>query len=335
MIVASSTGTYRSRWWTRSRPRSCRKAGSPPPATRANYLKGAASAIAAVSIWASWSVITRSAVTTSLDAWDIAALRFGVAGLLLLPVVLRRGLALDRLGWFGLAVLVGGFGAPYALVAAGGLAFAPAADQGALNPGVMPLFVALIAAILLGETLSTGRKYGLSLILLGAVAIVGWHASDARPHALREFGDALFLVAAFLTACATVVIRRARLDPLHAAALVSTLSLVAYLPVYLAWHGSDLARLTVGTIAVQAIFQGVIVTIVALVLYARAVAILGASRAAAFGALVPTLSALFAIPLLGEWPSDTDWAGIGLISVGVCLASGVPLPDWKRQEARP
>jgi len=42
--------------------------------------------------------------------------------------------------------------------------------------------------------------------------------------------------------------------------------------------------------------------------------------------LVPALSALFAIPLLGEWPSETDWAGIALISAGVYLASGGPLP---------
>ena len=77
---------------------------------------------AAVSIWASWSVVTRLAVTTSLDAWDIVALRFGVAGLLLSPVLVQRGLARDRLGWLGLAVIIlAGTGAPYALVAAVGL----------------------------------------------------------------------------------------------------------------------------------------------------------------------------------------------------------------------
>ena len=69
-----------------------------------NYRNGAVFGFAAVSIWASWSAITRLAVTTSLNAWDIAALRFGVAGFLLCPVLLRRGLARDRLGWLGLAV---------------------------------------------------------------------------------------------------------------------------------------------------------------------------------------------------------------------------------------
>jgi drug/metabolite transporter (DMT)-like permease len=77
-------------------------------------------------------------------------------------------------------------------------------------------------------------------------------------------------------------------------------------------------------------FQGVLVTIVALVLYGRAVVALGASRGAAFGALVPALSALFAIPLLGEWPNKTDWTGIVLIAAGVYLASGGPLPIEER-----
>ena len=62
-------------------------------------------------------------------------------------------------------------------------------------------------------------------------------------------------------------------------------------------------------------------TIISVVLYGRAIVILGASVGAAFGARVPVL-ALFAIPLLGEWPSGADWAGIVVISAGVFLATG-------------
>jgi drug/metabolite transporter (DMT)-like permease len=296
-----------------------------------DYLKGATFGFAAVSIWASWSVVTRLAVTTSLDASDIAALRFGVAGLLLSPVLVRRGLARDRLGWFGLGVLIAGTGAPYALVAATGLRFAPAYDGGALNPGCMPLFVALIAAVAVREKLSTTRILGLLLILAGAVTIVGWHA-EGRGTAWstsRTFGDVLFLIAAFLTACFTLVMRQAKLDPLHAAALVSTGSLVIYLPIYFALYGARLAQIPLADLAAQALFQGVAVTIISLVLYGRAVVILGASGGSAFGALVPALSALFAIPLLGEWPSEADWVGVALISGGVYLASGGPLPKGK------
>ena len=290
---------------------------------RSSYLKGAVFGIAAASIWASWSVVTRLAVTTSLDAWDIAALRFGAAGLLLAPVLLRGGLARERLGWLGLGVVIAGGGAPYALVAAEGLRFAPAWNQSALNPGCMPLFVAPIAAIVLGETLSGAARLGLCLILAGALIIVGWQGGSWTLP--RSFGDALSLFAVFLWASFTVAMRQSRLDPLHAAALVSTGSLAIYLPPYLAVHGP--AQLPLGELAVQALFQGVLVTIVALVLYGRAVAILGASAGAAFAALVPALSALPAIPLLGEWPDPTDWVAIALISAGVYLASGGPVPE--------
>src|SRR6266702_4190141 len=129
--------------------------------------------------------------------------------------------------------------------------------------------------------------------------------------------------------------RQENLEPLHATALVSTGSLVIYLPIYSALYGTRLAQLPLDEITVQAIFQGVLVTIVSLLLYGRAVAILGASGGAAFGALVPALSALFAIPLLGERPNETDWIGIVLISAGVYLASGGPLPSWKQPESHP
>jgi drug/metabolite transporter (DMT)-like permease len=272
-----------------------------------SYLKGAMFGLAAVSIWAGWSAMTRLAVTTSLDAWDIPALRFGVAGLLLSPILIRRGLALDRLGWLGLTGIIIGQGAPYVLVAALGLRFAPAADLGALSPGCMPLFVALIAATIVGEKPSTTQKFGLSLILTGALIIIGWHGSAWNVS--RTFGDLAFLIAAFLTACFTVIMRQAKLDPIHAAALVSTGSLVIYAPIYLALRGTRLVQLPLADVASQIFFQGVVVNIVSLVLYGRAAIILGASGGSAFGALVPALSALLAVPLVGSGRTGpTGWA---------------------------
>jgi drug/metabolite transporter (DMT)-like permease len=296
--------------------------------TTANYLKGAAFGVAAASIWASWSAITRLAVTTSLDPWDIVALRFGVAGLLLSPIVWRRGLALDRLGWLGLAGIVTGNGAPYALVAAEGLRFAPAYDGGALNPAVMPLFVALIGAIVLRERLSTPRKLGLLFILVGALLVIGWHTETHGTtwNTSRTFGDTLFLLAAFLTAVFTVITRQTKLNPLHATALISTGSMGIWLPFYFTLSGTHLLQIPLHELALQAAFQGVLVTIISLILYVRSIAILGASGGAAFGALVPALTAFLAIPLVGEWPSEMGWVAIVLISVGVYLTSGGPLP---------
>jgi drug/metabolite transporter (DMT)-like permease len=271
--------------------------------------------------------MTRFAVTTSFDPWDVALLRYGLAGVLLFPVLARRGLARDRLGWLGLAVIVIGADAPYALVAAAALRLAPAAELSALNPGCIPLFVAAIAWAFAHESVSAAQRAGLVLIVAGAVLLIAANTTDAEVpwSGSRLFGAALALLAALLWAVFTVVMRRTDLAPLHAAALVSAGSLVIYLPVYVAGHGAAPAQVPLAELAFQMIFQGVVVTIVSLLLYGRAVALLGAAGGAAFGALVPALSAVIAIPLLAEWPSATDWLAIVVISSGVYLTSGGPL----------
>src|SRR5262249_50786100 len=51
--------------------------------TSSQYTSGAFFGLAAVCIWASFIVVSRLGVKTSLSPWDVAAIRFSVAGLLL------------------------------------------------------------------------------------------------------------------------------------------------------------------------------------------------------------------------------------------------------------
>ena len=290
----------------------------------ARYLLGAACGVAAVSIWAGWIVVARQGLRSSLTPWDIAALRFGVAGVLMLPIVLAKGLAIDRLGWIGLAAIVLGGAAPVFL-ANTGLLFAPAAQAGALFPGVMPLMVAMMAALVLGEAVTRTKLLGFALILCGVVAIT--MASGGVLGSRQNLGHALFLSAALAWACYTVAMRRARLDGLHAAALSAVGSMLLYLPIFWALPGTAVASAPWRDIALQAFVQGVLTAVVSLVLYGRAVNILGASSGAAFAALCPAMTAVFGIPMLGEWPRAIDWAAILSISAGVYIVSGGPLPQ--------
>jgi drug/metabolite transporter (DMT)-like permease len=79
-------------------------------------------------------------------------------------------------------------------------------------------------------------------------------------------------------------------------------------------------------VALQALVQGILTAIVALLLYGRMVGLLGATAGAAFVALTPATTALLGIPVLGEWPCAIDCVAIASISVGVYLVSGGPLP---------
>src|SRR5205085_2216973 len=113
----------------------------------------------------------------------------------------------------------------------------------------------------------------LSLIAFGALVTIGCHGSAWNVP--RTFGDAAFLIAGVLTACFTVIMREKQLDPIHAVALVSTGSLVIYAPIYLALHRTRLLEVPLADLAAQLFFQGVVVSIVSLILYGRAVVILG------------------------------------------------------------
>jgi drug/metabolite transporter (DMT)-like permease len=208
--------------------------------TSADYTRGALYGFAAAGIWSGWIVVARLGVTTNLTPWDIAALRFGVGGLLLLPYLLRNGLAIERLGWTGLAALVLGCGAPMVLLVNAGLTFAPAAHAGGLFSGGVPLMVALLAAPILHEAITSAKRIGLALILAGVVGIV-WSAGGTIGTS-QNVGHALFLGGALLWAWYTVAMRRARLDGLHAAAIAAVGTLVLYLPVYAAVAGASLFK---------------------------------------------------------------------------------------------
>ena len=297
--------------------------------TKSNYARGAACGLAAVCIWAGFIVVSRLGVTTSLTPWDVAAIRFSVAGSLLMPYLLRQGLAFGRLGWTGLATIIMGCGAPMVLLVNAGLLFAPAAHGGALFPGVMPLMVAILAMALLKEPLTPQKAVGLALIVAGAIAIV-W-ITGGTLGTRQNIGHALFLAAGLAWAGYTVTMRRARLDGLHAAAIAGVGSLVFYVPLYAIIAGTSVFKAPPFDIALQAIVQGALTAVVALLLYGRMVGLLGATAGAAFVALTPAVTAVLAIPILGEWPSAIDWLAITTISMGVYAASGAPLPSLERR----
>jgi drug/metabolite transporter (DMT)-like permease len=293
------------------------------PTSPTNYLVGAAWGLFAISIWVGWILLTRYGVTTNLSAYDIAALRFACAGLILLPIVIQRGLGIRQVGWTKWLIICCCAGVPYVLLASSGLAFAPAAHAGALIPGTMPLWAALLAMYFLHEKIAGPRRVGLMLIPVGIAIFIGAGLTQFESGYWR--GHLLFLAAALTWASFTVAMRAASstgFTPLHAAAVVSVVSAVVYLPIYVLWLPHHIADAPMSAIVTQTIYQGIFVSIISLFAYARAVAMLGASLGASFASLVPVLAMLLAIPLLGEQPRVQDYFGIAAVTVGVFLSSG-------------
>jgi len=286
--------------------------------SRYDLPRGFAAALATVTIWAGWVVGTRHAAQT-LDIAAVGILRFGIPALLLMPFWLRTGLFPPGVPKRVLLAIVAGSGLPFFLVVANGMRFAPAAEVGPLLPGTMPLFVAVMSYFIDGERPGLLRKAGFVLIAVGIFAIVGYEivsGASAGP------GHLLVLSGAFMWAIYTIAFRRSGLNAFEAAGVIALWSTIPVLPFGVMPLLEALQQGRTAEIVSQALLQGVLSGVIAIILFGVAILRLGASRAAAFAALIPALAALLAIPALGEIPAAAAIAGICATSAGVALASG-------------
>jgi len=291
--------------------------------------------LAVLAIWSSWVVISRFGVTASLTAWDVTALRFATAGLLILPWALRwgiGGLNLRQALWLTVSC-----GAPYAAAAFLGFVYAPAAHGAVLINGTVPLFTLALGWSLLGHRPSRAQSAGVLLVLAGCIAIGGDGLLSPVPDQWK--GHLFFLLAALLLSGYMIAARHWRISQRTALATVPTGSALLFLPVYFAFDlpstlkHSRLADWPWGEVALQAGFQGVIVSLVALVLFTRANALLGSTALAAFVAAVPAVSLLTAIPTLGEVPSWLAVAGVCVVTLGVACTLGLVRPGPREAAA--
>lgn len=295
----------------------------PAPPLRRDAILGTGAALLAVAVWAGWIVATRHATTTvALPAEWLAVLRFLPPAVVLAPVWLRHGLLPRGVSPWLVAAMVAGSGAPFFLVAAAGLARVPAAEAAVLLPGTMPLCVALLAALVLKERIGLLRAAGFALVAAGVAAIGA--AALAHGGVGHVAARLLVLSGAMLWAVYTVAFRRSGLGAFAATGLVAAWSTAIVLPLALLHGTRPLLDAGLAVVATQALLQGVLSGLVAILAFSVAVKRLGASKAAALSSLTLAAATLLAIPVLGEVPGPAALAGIALTVTGVVLASGVP-----------
>jgi drug/metabolite transporter (DMT)-like permease len=289
------------------------------PLLSRKQLAGFAWAALTVVIFSGWFVVTRFSVTRELRIWDITALRFGIGAVLLAPAVLRRGSRLPVAAWregFVFALL---WGAPFALLVALGLQLTSAEEAASIAPTLMPVFAGVIGWAFLKERPGSARWLGYAAIILGLVSLV---IAGAIAHgAPSPAGIGALAAAAAMWAIYTQLFRRSGLSPTQAAALICIWSAIFLIPVYLFFDLSHFGLASTGEIALQAVYQGVLMSGIALVTFNRAVSLLGAAAATAVIALLPAVASLLAIPVLGEIPTPAGGAAIAVIVIGVLLAT--------------
>lgn len=291
-----------------------------PPSLALGYLFGITMALGAATSFA----VARAGALRGLAPEDMILARAVVAGLVMLPFLIRWGLpTLAGLGWRrGLALLLTG-GPLFAFLQTGGYAFAPLAHGAVIAPSTVTILSTIGAVVLLGERLTRWHVIGGATVIAG-VALVSWHGLAASGITDTTWiGDLMFLASSALWAFFTILMRRWRIDPVRATAVVAVLTAVVVVPGYLATRGLDrIATLPADALLAQGVAQGLVQGVVTLLAYSKAVSILGVSRAVLFPAIVPAISILVGIPLVGELPDSTQIAGLALVTIGLLAAVG-------------
>ncbi|MCR4521034.1 MULTISPECIES: DMT family transporter [Bosea] len=292
--------------------------------TRAQWL-GILCGLLTAMIWGVQSVVSRHAMLIDLTPADVTILRFVSAAAVLLPWALKnmRPFPVGSLGWpraWGMALLIGPL---YSLILVAGASFAPALHSSIISPGLIPVFTALLIFLVTGERAGRMRLIGLGIIVLG----IGIFSRDAlamtpsRPDAW--IGDLLFVLIAFLWAIFGLLARRWNVSSLEvtAASCILSVPLLVVVALVLPIH---MARAPFAELLLQALYQGVLVGVVALYLYARSVETLGAARATLFLPLVPIATAAASALLLAEVPSPTEIVGMAIVVAGMLIAFRSP-----------
>lgn len=267
----------------------------------------------------------RGGIVGGLGPADLTLCRFGIAGVIMAPVLVRRRFI--GIGWRRAVVLTLFGGPAFTFLQTEGFRYAPLSHGAVIAPAAVTLISILLAAITLSERLGRMRLAGVALVIVGLGLICAEGISSSSGADLWR-GDLLFIAAGAVWAVYTVLLKLWSVDPLHSTAIVNVLGLTLTLSGYLTWVGLDhLAQLDVGALALQAVMQGVVAGVLLLLAYSHTVTLLGPSRAALFPSMVPVISTLLAAPVLDELPTAVQLAGLAVSTLGLVLAVGVA-PRW-------
>jgi drug/metabolite transporter (DMT)-like permease len=280
-----------------------------------SMLLGVACGTGAALAWAVGFVAARHGIDIGFTPAELALHRFVWAGFAFLPLIVRW--SWDDFRWDRGLVLALFGGPPLALISYAGFLAAPLAHGGLIQPACAATGGLVLAALLLKERLPPGRILGAAIIIAGLTVIGGEAVSTIGTHAL--LGDLAFAMAGFFFATFSTLLRRWRMPPMRATAIVSVISLVDVPVHWLLFGFSHLASFGIWENLLQAVVQGILAGPAAIYLFARAVIILGAGRGAVFPSLVPPFTLLIGFVTLGVVPSWAQLAGLVIVLVGFRL----------------
>ena len=303
-------------------------------------------ALVTVAIWVSFIIVARVMAHKTLTPFDIGFVRFIAAAMILVPwgfwwVRNERAKNPNSPSWLGLSPLsfklsaligmIAGIG--YSCFAYSGFFFAPASHASVLMPGMLPLWTAMLAFFILKTPITPRRAIGLALIACAAVLVGGASVWRSLGGGDVWKGDVLFLCASFCWGSYTVIARKNALAAIPATIAVSVFAVLTYVPIYavlafMQFVPSQLSAAPWSEIVLQGFLQGVLSVVISGITFVKMVEIFGPVRSTMITSVVPPMSAMGAVMLLGEPLGWNLVVGLALTTIGIVFGvkSATPAP---------
>ena len=282
-------------------------------AARRHLALGLFFGLTAAITWGSQAVVARAGTLAGYSPLDLSVLRFSTAALILLPFAWRGRHALARVGPWRLLVLAccGGFG--NSLLFGGGVVFAPATHGGTIAPITAAVSGALLAIPALKEVPTRGGRGGGDWGRLWRWAWCCWGGTGCRAT-IPVPGGAIFLLffAGAIWGGFTVLLRRWSIPALPATAAICGISALVVIPPWVLLGFGAVPDLRWQDAALQMGGQGIMSSVIAISLYAKATEYLGATRAACVSTMMPVAAIILSVTLLGESLGLLKLAGVAL-----------------------
>ncbi|WP_432452589.1 MULTISPECIES: DMT family transporter [unclassified Agarivorans] len=192
------------------------------------------------------------------------------------------------------------------------------AGQAGMITAMLPLMVAVTAFFFLGERNTLKQWTGFMIAVVGVVwmSVTGENSLQA-PNAI--LGNFLEFLAMCTAVGYTLLVKHLtkRYSAFLLTALQSFCGAIFFFPLaFVSEWPEQVSLASVGTI----VYLGLVVTLGAYGLYNYSLTHVKASTAAGYANLLPALSLIFSMLLLGERLETTQWVAVGVIFFGVYLS---------------
>lgn len=287
------------------------------PTKPSSLATGYAAAWSIVFVWSFWLVVSRIANDSGLTVYDLAAMRYGLASLVALPLCLYykpwKGLSFTKI-----AVLSFILGPVYILIVFSGFLYAPAAHGGIFMNGMLPFISLLYATLLLRAWPRFPQVLG-AVLILSAAALLAWDTSFASSENLW-IGDLLFFIGALFFSTYVILSERWQLSAMQIIFCGTIVNAVIYVPIWALWLPSGIADAPMGPLLLQAVYQGFVPNLIGLLFIAHASRTIGNGNTSFILAAVPGGGALLGAVLLGESMKPLSIFALVVLTAGLLMS---------------